>query len=532
MSGQLRLLACVLAASPSALASLPIYGTPVGMTSGELSVGRSAYWLPITDRGLAVANFSNASPVRWDADETFSLPAVGYSDVRAAGVLDDGTVLGRANKNVDGVWLGIRPVKWGPNASVPVEMQTLGTATNGSTFAMLISHNAEGVAVGYGNGYENGVVAGSLRPIRWGADGTAQELGSLATDGSHPDTRAERINASGTIIGTGRPTSSADFRPIKWLAGTTQAIELDTFPASASGKKTGDVFAINSLGTVVGTSTDYAVGSSLGITRAVKWEGIAMTALPTLDPQFASTAYAINEAGDVAGSTWTGGSLEHAVVWRVGASQPQQLDHLPIAAGRRESRAHSINDLGAVVGYSLFESPTGAFEHHAVVWAHGAAVLDLNSLLPLDTGWTLQEAGTIRTTGFIRGTGRYDPDGAGPASPYSRSWTMLVPSAGTYGRGDANFDTHVTFDDLLILAQHYGESNPSQDVHVGDFDLNGVVDFDDLLALAQHYEDAPAFLDTGARDSSFAADWALARSIVPEPTLIGLMGLSVRRRRR
>ncbi len=50
--------------------------------------------------------------------------------------------------------------------------------------------------------------------------------------------------------------------------------------------------------------------------------------------------------------------------------------------------------------------------------------------------------------------------------------------------GDANHDASVNFDDLLILAQHYGQSGAFAD---GDFNYSGVVDFDDLLLLAQKY---------------------------------------------
>ena len=49
--------------------------------------------------------------------------------------------------------------------------------------------------------------------------------------------------------------------------------------------------------------------------------------------------------------------------------------------------------------------------------------------------------------------------------------------------GDANLDTHIDFSDLLLLAQHYGQSNPGLSINVGDVNLNGATDFDDLLAL-------------------------------------------------
>jgi hypothetical protein len=51
--------------------------------------------------------------------------------------------------------------------------------------------------------------------------------------------------------------------------------------------------------------------------------------------------------------------------------------------------------------------------------------------------------------------------------------------------GDANLDGTVNFTDLLLLAQHYGQSAANWDV--GDFNNDGSVAFADLLTLAQNY---------------------------------------------
>lgn len=95
--------------------------------------------------------------------------------------------------------------------------------------------------------------------------------------------------------------------------------------------------------------------------------------------------------------------------------------------------------------------------------------------------------------------------------------------------GDANLSDSVDFDDLLILAQNYSSALGTW--FTGDFDRDEVVGFDDLLALAQNY--GLNALNTSPND--FAADWALARSIVPEPTslmTVALLSLALRRDRR
>lgn len=50
--------------------------------------------------------------------------------------------------------------------------------------------------------------------------------------------------------------------------------------------------------------------------------------------------------------------------------------------------------------------------------------------------------------------------------------------------GDATGDSTVGFDDLLAVAQHYGQPGTFSQ---GDFDYSGTVDFDDLLVLAKAY---------------------------------------------
>ncbi len=73
------------------------------------------------------------------------------------------------------------------------------------------------------------------------------------------------------------------------------------------------------------------------------------------------------------------------------------------------------------------------------------------------------------------------------ATPFANTFHVLL--------GDANHDRVVDFDDLLILAQNYGNAGTFS---LGDFNYSGTVDFDDLLILAQRY------------GSSLMADWNAA----------------------
>jgi autotransporter-associated beta strand protein len=93
--------------------------------------------------------------------------------------------------------------------------------------------------------------------------------------------------------------------------------------------------------------------------------------------------------------------------------------------------------------------------------------------------------------------------------------------------GDTNLDGIVDFPDLLSLAQNFGSPSPTI-WSTGDFNYDGATNFDDLLGLAQNFNNA--LLTTG----SFESEWALARSLVPEPSTLlassALAALLLRRR--
>ena len=113
--------------------------------------------------------------------------------------------------------------------------------------------------------------------------------------------------------------------------------------------------------------------------------------------------------------------------------------------------------------------------------------------------------------------GIYDSANADPrkAVGVAKSLTTNLYTVRTTWKGDANLDSKVDFDDLLILARNYNQTS-GLDWSRGDYDRDGTVNFNDLLALARNYNVAAG---ADAMSSDFASDWALAQSLVPEPTV-------------
>lgn len=118
-------------------------------------------------------------------------------------------------------------------------------------------------------------------------------------------------------------------------------------------------YAINDAGQVVGSS-DVADGSAV---HATLWRGSTTTDLGTLGGTN-SRAYGINRAGEIVGASDVAGDLgTHAVLWR-GAS-PSDLGTL----GGASSFAYGISNTGRIVGGSTVAGAPGV---HATLWSGGA----------------------------------------------------------------------------------------------------------------------------------------------------------------
>jgi probable HAF family extracellular repeat protein len=195
---------------------------------------------------------------------------------------------------------------------------------------------------------------------------------------------ADKVNNRGEVIGQ----SSYPNYAFVWKDG--HFLNLGTFGGDDGSSGASD---INNRGEVVGQATGpnfrhaYSWTKSGGIRDLGNLDG---------DRLSLSGAEGINDQGQIVGASYSRDlGTTHAVYFG-----PSGVIDLGTLGGL--SDAHAVNNLGQVVGDSY-----GAFGHHAFLTdLSGGPMVDLNTLIPPDSGWTLFEATAINDAGQIVGTGQ------------------------------------------------------------------------------------------------------------------------------
>jgi probable HAF family extracellular repeat protein len=190
---------------------------------------------------------------------------------------------------------------------------------------------------------------------------------------------------------------------------------LELLAVGMPGRGTGNwAFAVNERGQVVGSSMFPP-----GLDRAVVWDNGSVVNLGTLPDdgdertQEQSQAYAVNNLGHVAGIHYNEDG-ERAFIWRDGV-----MRELPALSEGESTTVTGINDRGQVVGASVFDRQLA----RGVLWENGVAT-DLGRFLPL----------AINNRGQMVGSCRDDAGSGHPCIWEAGSLTMLNVPAPAHAR--------------------------------------------------------------------------------------------------
>jgi hypothetical protein len=129
-----------------------------------------------------------------------------------------------------------------------------------------------------------------------------------------------------------------------------------------------------------------------------------------------------------------------------------------------------------VPGYSItgFRYDPASF---TATWTLAAPIGDDRLRLDLSDAVTASSGGAALDGEWADGTSMFPSGDSLAGGDFVFRFNVLP--------GDADGSGMVSFSDLLILAQHYGQ--PATSAAQGDFNGDAVVNFADLLVLAQHY---------------------------------------------
>jgi len=272
---------------------------------------------------------------------------------------------------------------------------------------------------------------GNMHAFRTGPNApmtAGSDIGSLGG----PVTYAQGINNSGQVTGYSR-LSNSNFDQHAYRTAPNAAINPLTDDLGTLGGTSSMAFAINASGQVVGSSTPTS-GPAHAFRTAPGGVINAAADLGVLSPGFSSLAQGINANGNAVGQGNMGNNIVHAFYVPAGRGLLPS-DDLGTLPGGPISGAFGINNSDVIVGASWINATSNTT--HAVVWyGPGTPAVDLNALIPANSGWTLLQAQSINDNGQITGWGYLNGDTtqfygfvlspAAAAAPEPASLSMLA----------------------------------------------------------------------------------------------------------
>lgn len=233
-----------------------------------------------------------------------------------------------------------------------------------------------------------------MQAVKW-QNGVAVILPGASSSG---DSSAYGINDKGDVAGSSTVTKGeANWtHAVLWPNGAAAATDLGTLGGDSS-----EASSINASGQIAGAAGVKPGEGSLLLdasAHAFLWANGTMQDLGTLGGD-SSSANALNDKGQVVGWSGTkpgGGALAFDVSARAFVWDSGRMVNLGGLPGGSISTATAINNHGVIVGFAI----DGNNSQRAVAWINGE-IIDLNTLIPGDSGYTLTAAYGVNDAGQI-----------------------------------------------------------------------------------------------------------------------------------
>jgi probable HAF family extracellular repeat protein len=190
-------------------------------------------------------------------------------------------------------------------------------------------------------------------------------------------------------------TGFPPMRPFAW--GSGKMIDLGTLGGNFGFAQCG-----NDRGQVIGTSSlaehPFACFTGEPGCHPFLWERGTLKDLGTLGGDNGIPIW-INDAGDIVGEAdVTDNQARHAFLWRKGIMTD-------LGSLGDDSHATAINSKGQVVGWFFISGRTKPPFRHAFIWENDGSMVDLNMLIPSNSGLELVAADNVNERGEIVGVG-------------------------------------------------------------------------------------------------------------------------------
>lgn len=289
------------------------------------------------------------------------------------------------------------------------------------------------------------------------------------------------LNENGVFTGSFSPeTDPDDWPPV--LPGSDLMIgTIDengqpqiTYLGMFDGEKTFG-YGINNAGDVVGK-----YGISPNFDAFLHRDG-AFHQLPSLGFSY-NWPLAINEFNLVAGFVGLPEQMlftpidTMGAVWNVADPSQVTLTTIGQLIDSTHSRLTDINDSGVAVGYAA------RYEEHQliwlapIIWSDETGIINVNDLLPAESGWHISSVESINNAGQIAATASLN--GSSPRA------VRLDPVESSGIIGDMTGDGTVGVEDLLMLLAAWGECHGHCPA---DMNSDGHVDVTDLMMLLANW---------------------------------------------